>query len=72
MDINSFIAYIKTDDIYKDIAEDTETRFDTSNYDLNRPLSKEKSKKVIRIMQNELGRKIMKEFAGLRAKIYSC
>ena len=72
MDINSFIAYIKTDDIYKDIAEDTETRFDTSNYDLNRPLSKEKSKKVIRVMQNELGRKIMKEFAGLRAKIYSC
>ena len=71
MDINSFIAYIKTDDIYKDIAEDTETRFDTSNYDLNRPLSKEKSKKVIRVMQNELGRKIMKEFAGLRAKIYS-
>ena len=71
MDINSFIAYIKTDDIYKDIAEDTETRFDTSNYDLNRPLSKEKSKEVIRVMQNELGRKIMKEFAGLRAKIYS-
>ena len=71
MDINSFIAYIKTDDIYKDIAEDTETRFDTSNYDLNRPLSKGKSKKVIRVMQNELGRKIMKEFAGLRAKIYS-
>ena len=71
MDINSFIAYIKTNDIYKDIAEDTETRFDTSNYDLNRPLSKEKSKKVICVMQNELGRKIMKEFAGLRAKIYS-
>ena len=71
MDINSFIAYIKTDDIYKDIAEDTETRFDTSNYDLNRPLSKGKSKKVIRVMQNELGGKIMKEFVGLGAKIYS-
>ena len=28
----SFIVYIKTDDIYKDIAEDVETRFDTSNY----------------------------------------
>ena len=27
-----FIVCIKTDDIYKDIAEDVETRFDTSNY----------------------------------------
>ena len=37
MDINSFILYIKTDDIYKDIAEDVETRFDISNYGLDRP-----------------------------------
>ena len=29
MDTDSFIVYIKTDDIYKDIAEDVETRFDT-------------------------------------------
>ena len=33
MDTDSLIVYIKTDDIYKDIAEDVETRFDTSNYD---------------------------------------
>ena len=32
MDTDSFIVYIKTDDIYKDIAEVVETRFDTSNY----------------------------------------
>ena len=38
MDINSFIVYIKTDDIYKDIGEDVETRFDTSNYELDRLL----------------------------------
>ena len=37
---DSFIVYIKTDDIYKDIAEDVETRFDTSNYELDRPLPK--------------------------------
>ena len=30
MDIDSFTVYIKTDDIYKDIAEDVATRFDTS------------------------------------------
>ena len=33
MDTDSLIVYIKTDDIYKDIADDVETRFDTSNYD---------------------------------------
>ena len=31
MDTHSFIIYTETDDIYKDIAEDVETRFDTSN-----------------------------------------
>ena len=31
-------GYIKTDDIHKDIAEDIEIRFDTSNYELDRPL----------------------------------
>ena len=30
-----FIVYIKTDYIFKDIAEDVETRFDTSNYELD-------------------------------------
>ena len=34
MDTGSFIAYMKTDDIYKNVAEDVETRFDTSNYEL--------------------------------------
>ena len=28
---DSIIVYVKTVDIYKDIAEDVETRFDTSN-----------------------------------------
>ena len=41
IDTDSFILYIKTD-IYKDIAEDVETRFDTSNYELDRPLPKGK------------------------------
>ena len=38
MDKGSFIASIKTDDIYKDLEEIVETRFDTSNYNLDRPL----------------------------------
>ena len=40
MDTDSFILYIKTDDIYKDTAEYVETRFDTSNQELDRPLPK--------------------------------
>ena len=45
MDTNSFIVHVKTNDIYKDIAEDVETRFDTSNYKLDKPLPKWKKKK---------------------------
>ena len=41
-----FIAYIKTDDIYKDIAEDVETRSDTSNYEFDRLLPKVVSKAI--------------------------
>ena len=33
-----FIVYIKTDDLYKDIVEDVKTRYNTSNYKLDRPL----------------------------------
>ena len=42
MDTDSFIVYMKTDDIYKDIAKDVDNRFDTSNFELDRPLLKGK------------------------------
>ena len=61
MDPESFIVCVKADDIYKDIAEDVEKRFDTSNFELDRPLSKEKNKKVIGLMKDKLGGQIMKE-----------
>ena len=38
MDTENFIVDIKTEDIYKDILGDVETRLDTSNYNVNRPL----------------------------------
>ena len=47
MDTNNFIIHIKTEDVYEDIADDVEKRFDTSNFDFNRPLPTEKNKKVI-------------------------
>ena len=59
MDTDSFIMNIKTDDFYKDIANDVEKRFDTSNYEFDRPLSTGKNKKVIGLMKNELGGRII-------------
>ena len=76
MDTNIFIVYIKTDHIYKDTDEDVETRFDFSNYEsecnsIEQPLPKVKNKKVVGLMKNELGGKIMTKFVGVRAKSYS-
>ena len=44
---------------------------DTSNYELDRPLPKEKNKKVIGLMKEELGGKIIIEVVGLRVQFYS-
>ena len=43
MDTDSFIIYIKTEDFYKDIADYVEKRFDTSNYEVSRPLPTRKN-----------------------------
>ena len=56
---------------YKVIAEDVENRFDTSNYKLDRLLSKGKTKKVIRITKDKLDEKIMTKFVGVRSKTYN-
>ena len=71
MDTDSFIMNIKTKDIYKDISSDVDKRFDTSNYEVNRPLLTGKNKKVIGLMKDELGGKIITEFVTLRPKTYS-
>ena len=62
---SSFTVYIKIEDIYGDIAIGVEIRFVTSKYKLERPLPKRKNKKVVRLMKNELGGKIMTEFAAV-------
>ena len=75
MDTDSFIVYIKADDIYKDTEEDVKSRFETSYYELecnsiDRHLPKGKNKEVIGLMKDELDEKIMTNLVGLRAKTY--
>ena len=71
MDADNFIMHVKTEDFYKDIADDVEKRINISNYEVNRPLPTGKNKEVIGLMKDELGGNIMTEFAALRPKIYS-
>ena len=71
MDTDSFMVYIKTEDIYSDIAKDVETRFDSSNCKLDRPLPKGTNEKILRLIKDELGGKIMIQFATLGPKTYS-
>ena len=71
MDTDSLIMHIKTEDFYKDIANDVEKKYDTSNYACERLLPIGKNKKVIGLMKDELGGKIMKEFVGLKPKCYA-
>ena len=71
MGTDSLIPFIKTEDFYEDIADDVEERFDTSNYEIDRPLPTGKNKKVIVLMKDELGGRSMTEFAALRPKTYA-
>ena len=71
MDPDSFIMHVKTEEFYEDIANDVEKNYDTSNYIFERPLQIGKNKKVIGLMKDKLGGKIMEEFVGLRPKCYS-
>ena len=71
MDTDSFIIYIKTEDVYKNFADDVKKRFDTSNSEVNRPLPTGKNKKVIGLMKNELDGNIMTKCVALRPKTYS-
>ena len=52
--------------IFISIAEDVEIIFDTSNYELDRPLPEEKNKKAIGLMKDVVGGKSMTKFTGLK------
>ena len=71
MDTDSFIMNIKTEDSNKDIANDVDKRFDSSNDEVNRPLPTGKNKKIIGLIKDELGGRIITEYVTLRPKTYS-
>ena len=72
-DTDSFMYEIETEDFYKDISKDVKDRFDTSDYPENHPsgIPTGINKKVLGMFKDEAAGKIIKEFVGLRAKLYS-
>ena len=72
-DTDSFLYEIQTKDFYKDISGDVKDRFDTSDYPENHPsgIPAGLNKKVLGKFKDEAAGKIIKEFVGLRAKLYS-
>ena len=71
MDRENFIVYIKTDNNHEDNVKDVETTFDTPNSELDIPFTRlVKSKKEVRLMNDELGGKIIIQFVRLRAKAH--
>ena len=72
-DTDSFLYEIETEDFYKDISGDVKDRFDTSDYKENHPsgIPTGINKKVLGMFKDEAEGKNIKEFVGLRAKLYS-
>ena len=68
----ALLFIIITEDFFGDISNDVEEWYNTSNYDENdkRPLPIGKNRKVIGLLKDELGGRIMKEFCALSAKTY--
>ena len=72
-DTDSLMYEIETEDFYKDISADVKHRFDTSDYPPNHPsgIPSGINKKVLGMFKDEAGGKVIDEFVGLRAKLYS-
>ena len=76
-DTDSLIYEIKTDDFYKDIANDIKSKFDTREFDKNHPAESSvgfevgENKKVLCDFNDETAGKQIEKFVGLRSKLYS-
>ena len=72
-DTDSLEYEIETENVYKDISSDVQKYFDTSNYSPDHPsgIATQKNHMVIGKFKDEYGGKQIKEWVGLRLKIYS-
>ena len=72
-DTDSFLYEIQTEDFYKDISGDVWDGFDTSDYPDRHPsgIPTGINKKVLGMFKDEAAGKNIKEFVGLRSKLYS-
>jgi hypothetical protein len=69
-DTDSLIYHITTADVYTDMMMDIDA-YDTSEYPQDHPLFNTKNKKVLGKMKDEYKGRLIKEFVGLRPKMYS-
>ena len=72
-DTDSLMYQIRTNDFYKDIKKDVESKFDTSDYPASHPsgIPTGLNKKVIGMFKDEVAGKQITHFIGLRPKLYS-
>jgi len=72
-DTDSLCYESEREDFYKDISDDVQEKFDTSNFSLNHPsgIPTGINKKVPGTAKDEAGGEIIEEFVGLRSKLYA-
>lgn len=69
-DTDSLILLVETEDLVADMAESI-SQYDTSNYPVDHVLYSNVNKKVVGKFKDELGGQPIKEFVGLRSKMYA-
>jgi Na+-transporting NADH:ubiquinone oxidoreductase subunit NqrC len=69
-DTNSLTYEIETKDVYKDFWKN-KSKFDFCDYPENSPFYDKTNKKVIGKFKDEAAGEIIKQFVGLRSKMYS-
>ena len=69
--LTTLLFIFKTEDFYKNVADDVKKRYDKSNYEVDRPLPKGMNKRVTGLIKHELRGRIKAEFVALRPKTCS-
>jgi len=67
------VYVLETEDVYRDISNDVDVRFDTSEFQAYHPsgIIADANRRSPGVMKHEASGEIVEEFVGLRAKLYS-